>query len=246
MSEQRGGVSNQRFVSGLVPDGYYEVDAARLLLILVRFMRPPDELTEPLPASPAHIVAGHFTPEYYLHKLDFLLRYPAYFAYELAELHHLGKIPTSERDEVRELVRAIVRDQEPELHTILFKRFWRGAYERLDRIESWWYSRELVYTTTTRRGDASPQKHYVVTPGGVAAAERLVTEVDHARWYSQRIALIHRFFGGLSAAEVKAMQYRHPGYREAQLHEQIPNLSPAELSEALVGAFGEAMGVQGE
>ena len=92
------------------------------------------------------------------------------------------------------------------------------------------------------KGDAAPQKHYLITEQGIAVAERLSAEVEHARWYSERIALIHRFFGDLSAAKVKAMQYRHPSYRDAQLNEEIPNLSEAELTEALTDVFGESIG----
>ena len=59
---------------------------ARLLLLLHTFAQEiPPQLRQQrwFPSQP---VAYHFTPEYHLQKLDFLLRYPAYLAYELIEL----------------------------------------------------------------------------------------------------------------------------------------------------------------
>ncbi len=65
-----------QFVHGTRPQGWVEVDAARLLLILARFGRRPDAGTRRLPCLPAEPFERHFASEYYLQKLDFLLRYP--------------------------------------------------------------------------------------------------------------------------------------------------------------------------
>jgi hypothetical protein len=236
-------VASPRFVAGVVPERFVEVDAARLLLILARFAVPIDDDESQLPCFPRHDVVRHFTPEYYLQKLDFLLRYPGYLAYELTELHRLGVDAAQDRDEVKDLVRSVLRDREPEHLTVPFRKFWRGAYERLDDVEAWWYARRLVYTGIELKGSARPQKHYFLTALAEAKAQRLVAVVEQARWYSQRIGLIARFFGGLPAARVKELQYSHEPYRQAQLNEIIPDLAPKEIVESFARVFGEPLGV---
>ena len=85
-------MKDQYYVGGVIPERFVEVDAARLLLILARFARGSEELPAHLRCLPVYPFVRYFTPEYYLHKLDFLLRYPRYFIYELTELFRLGVI----------------------------------------------------------------------------------------------------------------------------------------------------------
>jgi hypothetical protein len=236
----------QRYIAGSVPERFTEVDAARLLLILARFAVPIDESDRRLPCFPEHEVTHHFTPEYYLQKLDFLVRYPGYLAYELMELHRLGIEAACDRAEVMELIRTALRERQPELLTLPFRKFWRGAYERLDVVEAWWYARRLVYTGQEPRGEARPQKHYFLTRLGQTEARRLVAAVDHARWYAQQVDLIYRFFRDLSAARVKDLQYDHQAYRQAHLAEIIPDLPPEEIGRNFCRVFGEPLGVDFE
>src|SRR5258708_30462944 len=193
-------MKDQYYVGGVIPERFVEVDAARLLLIIARFAREPEELPTHLQCLPSYPFVGYFTPEYYLHKLDFLLRYPRYFIYELTELFRLGVIANQQRDELLTIIRSIERLQEPELMTQYFRKFWRGAYERLDDVEAWWHARQVVYIGFEPRGNARPWKYYFITAHGMAEADRLVTEVPHAQGYGNRIALLYRYFGGLSAA----------------------------------------------
>lgn len=232
-----------RYVSGIVPNRFVEVDAARLLLILVRFASPIDSMVQALPCYSDHQVISHFTPEYFLQKLDFLLRYPGYFIFELTELHRLGINGAGDREEVVEIIRSVIRDREPELRTLPFQRFWYGAYARLDDVESWWYSRGLVYRGIERRGNAPPQKHYFLSPEAATVASRLAAEVEHARWYQARVDLIHRFFGRLSPSEIKTLQYSHESYRLAQLTETIPDLRAEEVAALFLQVFEEPLGV---
>lgn len=236
-------VNTQRFVAGSIPERFVEVDAARLLLILARFASPIDEETRKVPCFPNHEVVKHFTSEYYLQKLDFLLRYPGYLAYELTELHRLGIESAKDGSEIMGLVRSMLRDREPELLTVPFRKFWRGAHERLDDVESWWYSRGLVYAGLEPKGGARPQKHYFLTDLGETEAGRLVAAVEHSRWYAQRADLIYRFFGSLSAARIKALQYSHEPYRQAQISEIIPDLPIEEIGQNFARVFGEPLGV---
>lgn len=235
-------MTDQRFVGDTIPERFVEVDAARLLLILDCFAKPLGDAAQ-LACFPRHEVARHFTPEYLLQKLDFLVRYPGYLAYELTELHRLGVAAARDRDALVEVVRSTLRDREPELMTLPFRRFWRGAYERLDDVEAWWYSRQLVYTGLEPRGGARPQKHYFLTPLAGSEARRLVEAVEYARWYAERASLIHRFFGDLTPGQVKDLQYSHAPYRQAQLNEIIPDLEREEIRDNFADVFGEPLGV---
>ncbi len=222
-----------------------EVAAARLLLILHHFAREPDAEARALRCWPAREVSRHLTPEYYLQKLDFLIRYPSYLAYELIELHAAGVEEAADASEVRAVIANVVAQREPDFRTMPFRKFWRGAYERIDHVEAWWYARELVYTGIEPRGAADsparPQKHYFLAPKGEAEATRLVAEVEHAGWYDARIRLLRRFFGGLTAAQLKALQYSHPPYQQAQLAEYIPDLAPEDVEANYQRVFGSTL-----
>ncbi|MBM7115714.1 hypothetical protein [Archangium primigenium] len=229
-----------------LPDRPVEVDAARLLLVVNRFATTPDDTIHQLRCWPARVVSRYLTPEYYLQKLDFLVRYPAYLAYELVELHRLGVLSALDATAVQADVRTLLGDREPELRTDPFRRFWRGAYESLDRVEAWWHARGLVFVGHERRGaegsPVRPQKYFFLTPEGERIAISLVAKVGHARWYEDRISLIHRYFGALRPAEVKSLQYSHPPYREAQLNEFIPDLAIEEIERNFAETFGCRLG----
>jgi len=239
-------MSDQRFILDSVPERFVEVDAARLLLILARFAQEPNPNVVGLQCLPVHEIVGYFTPEYYLQKLDFLLRYPGYFVYELTELYRLSRVDMAHRHEITSLIRSVLLNNEPELLTTPFRKFWRGAYERLDDVEAWWYGRRLIYTGLEPRKMARPQKYYFVSALALSEADRLVTAVAHGRWYADRIELIHRFFGSMTPAEVMALQYSHPGYRQAQLEGLIPDLSFQEISTHFSTVFNEDLGLSDE
>lgn len=233
----------QRWVSDTLAERFIEVDAARLLILLAIFAEPVDDRARALRCFPRHDVAWHFTPEYRLQKLDFLLRYPTYFAYELTELCRTDQIPSEQHAEAKEIIRTVFAEREPDLQTDLFRKFWRGAYQRLDDVESWWHARALVFTGTVRVSDMRSQKHYFVTHRGAAVAEKLAHQVEHAAWWQRRVRLIHRFFGALSAAQLKELQYSHPSYRQAQLDEVIPDLLPDDVEKNFADVFSEPMEV---
>jgi hypothetical protein len=49
-----------QFIHGVRPEGFLEVDAARLLLVLARFARPASERTFPVSCVPADTFVSHF------------------------------------------------------------------------------------------------------------------------------------------------------------------------------------------
>jgi hypothetical protein len=158
-------------------------------------------------------------------------------------LYFAGDPYAADREAVMGTIRRILRDREPELQTIPFRKFWRGAYERLDDVEAWWLSRRLIYIRFELRGHAAHWKHYFLTQDGLKVAERLRKKVSHARWYDGRIEEIHRFMGHLTAADIKARQYRHARYRDAQINELIPDLTAEEIAGNFSQVFGEPLEV---
>lgn len=236
----------QRFVAGSIPERFVEVDAARLLLILYHFSVGCDDTLKAEIFFPSRDVERHFTPEYYLQKLDFLIRYPGHFAYELVELHRMGVPSAADRTDVRREVTTILRNREPEMRTQPFRRFWFGAHERLNEVEAWWHSRALVYTGLERRRDGKPQKHYFLTGEASQVAVRLVKEVAHAKWYDDRIRLIRRFFGSLTPSAIRDLQYSHPTYRDAQLARAIPDLPIDDVIAHYQQVFGEPLAMATE
>jgi hypothetical protein len=219
---------------------YVEVDAARLMIILNNFAVPIDEVARQLKCFPSQIVTRYFTPEYKLQKLDFLVRYPTYFAYELVELYRMQLFPMDGK-EIMTIIRRLLADNEPELRTSFYRKFLRGAYENIDAVESWWYLRKLVYCRFEQRGTARPQKYYFLTEYADQVTNKLIENVDHAEWYDKRIKLIYRFFSSFSAEKLKTLQYSHSAYRDAQLNEEIPDLSEDDLIENFQKVFGETL-----
>lgn len=236
-------VPAQHFVRGIRPHGFVEVDAARLLLVLDRFATAPDDQVRSLCCAARFGYERHFASEYYLQKLDFFLRYPRYFAFELIELHAAGDGPASNRDEAVGAIRSALSAGVPDLDTEPFLRFWRGAYERLDDVEAWWFSRSLVFVGREIRGNGPRWKHYFLTSKGIEIAGRLRSGVEQATVYAMRIEQIHHFMGHLRATQIKDRQYRHLPYREANLNQLIPDLSDRDIEENFRQTFGEPLGV---
>lgn len=235
----------QYYVRGHIPERFVEVDAARLLLIIAKFAKTSsEEHYKNIKCRPTHNFVAYFTPEYYLHKLDFLLRYPHYFIYELTELFRMGIILEQKREELLNIARKVISTNEPELMTQHFRKFWYGAYERLDDVEAWWHSRELIYTGLEPRGQSRPWKYYFITTNGLAVANRMITEVLHAKWYADRISLLYTYFGNMSPTKIKELQYKHEAYNQAQLHEHIPDLSLEEIENHFTTVFGEKLRIE--
>ena len=236
-------VPAQQFVRGVRPQGFVEVDAARLLLVLDRFARTPDDEARGLRCAARFAYDRHFASEYYLQKLDFLLRYPRYFAFELIELHAAGDGPASSREEAMAAIRGVLEAGAAEVDTEPFLRFWHGAYERLDDVEAWWYARALVFIGREVRGNGPRWKHYFLTAKGIEVAAALRAGVEQAAAYAARIGQIHHFMGHLRATQIRDRQYRHQAYREAHLNQSIPDLSGRDVEEHFQHVFSEPLGV---
>ena len=224
---------------------FIEVDAARLLLVIKHFALLPTDATRSLGCWPKMPISRYFAREYHLQKLDFLLRNPFYLAYELIELHSLGEPDAANAEQVKADVRNILRESEPEEHTDPYRRFWRGAYENIDDVKSWWYSRDLVYTQIEPRaadgGEATPVTYFFLTSYGEQVAKELVEQVSASRWHDERLRLMHRYFKSISPARLKGLQYSHAEYRNAQINEMIPDLTVEQINANFYRVFREGL-----
>jgi hypothetical protein len=62
----------------------------------------------------------------------------------------LGIASAGNAEFVKATVQELLRAREPEFRTMPFRRFGRGAYESIDRVQAWRYARELIYIGTER------------------------------------------------------------------------------------------------
>ncbi len=186
-------------------------DRIRIFVILYVFGRTLDDPNNPQRKK-------RFDTEMRLQKIDFLLRYPDYFAFELLKLAEEGK---ANRDEIKKIVRSILDEREPELRRHEMQRFFFGSYEDIDDVIAFLKSVDFVEFSSEKALDMKTiNKIYFVTKQGVDRLEGMIDTLPLIGWYVERAELIKRFFGMKSAAELKRMQYlldeiKSAGYRES-------------------------------
>jgi hypothetical protein len=178
----------------------------RILLILYFFSEPVDD---PADARLARV----FRSEVKIQKIDFLIRYPCYFCFELLRKHEEEDAPSVE--DAKAIVRMVFDNQEPAIKTDEMRRFFYGAYEELDAIIAFLASVDLVvFKSRQSAGLLSIQKEYFLTRFGIEQIEQGLTQVPAAKWYIHRCELICQYFGDLSGSQLKNRQYEI----EAQIH----------------------------
>jgi hypothetical protein len=182
----------------------------RVLLILYFFSEPVDDVSDPHLASVFH-------SEVKIQKIDFLIRYPSYFCFELLRLHEESGVP----DEIttKFIIKQVFSNGEPELRTDHMRRFFYGAYEELDAVISFLTSVNLVVFKSQRStGLLSIKKEYYLTKFGQERIEKGLIEVPAAKWYFDRCSLIQQYFGDLSGTQLKDHQYDIEEYKETPLN----------------------------
>jgi hypothetical protein len=83
-----------------------------------------------------------FESELRIQKLDFLLRNPDYFSYELL---HYARENDSKRNEIKILVKEIFNSKEPELRRLEMEKFFFGAYEDIDDVIAFLSSIDFIH-----------------------------------------------------------------------------------------------------
>lgn len=206
------------------PPRAVEHDAVRVLMILYTFgttAGAPEGICRILPA------------EYHVHKVDFYLRNPDYFAEAL-----MDRVAAEEgglRATLLGDVRTILTAREPDLFRIPMKRLFRGAYERLNEVEAFLTARGFVQRRSQRRREPDADRKYLrtryfLTDAGCALVEQLL-EYPEARWYHDRCMLVGARLG-TKVSEYRAQQYRQAEYAGTQLQELIPPITARVLARA--------------
>lgn len=147
-----------------------------------------------------------------LQKIDFWIRYPDHLAIALLNLIETNQTVTSQKEEIRDVVRKIFQDEEPVVRWIPMRKYLRGAYEPLDNVMVYLSSRSLAYRRIEERGR---RNRYYLTPKGKQAVEAIITNCPEAKWYVSRCQLINSFFEHLSGFELRNIQYLDPSYSQA-------------------------------
>lgn len=188
----------------------------RVLLILYFFSEPVDSDSTPR-------LASVFRSEVKMQKIDFLIRYPSYFCYELLRLYEESGSPSKEV--VKAVVKQVFSNGEPELRTDHMRRFFYGAYEELDSIIAFLTSVNFVeFKIQKNAGLLSIKKEYYLTKFGLERIEQMLRHVPAAEWYFDRCGLIQEYFGDLSGTQLKNRQYAIEQYRDTPLNSYISDI----------------------
>ncbi len=189
-------------------------DRIRILFILYFFSDDYSEIENPHRKR-------IFKTEVKLQKLDFLLRNPDYFAYELlvlVENDHENK------EKIKGVIKKIFSDKEPELRKIEMTRFLFGAYEHIDDVIAFFKAFELI-DFTSKKDDIlrTVDKRYYLTDSALSKFEN-IDNYKSLIWYKERCLLIKEYFGMLSGTALKDMQYQIEEYKETAYTDLISSV----------------------
>jgi len=188
----------------------------RILLILYFFSESIDDPTDIR-------LARVFRSEVKIQKIDFLLRYPSYFCFELLQMHEESNFPNEAS--TKTIIKGVFQSSEPELKTDEMRRFFYGAYEELDAIIAYLTAVDfVVFKSRKSAGLLSIQKEYFLTHYGTSQIERGLMAIPAAQWYINRCELILQYFGDLSGSQLKNRQYAIEIYKDTPLNTYIADI----------------------
>ncbi|MDQ5822767.1 MAG: hypothetical protein M3441_00970 [Chloroflexota bacterium] len=172
-----------------------------------------------------------------MQKADFWLRYPDYFASALLRECEPGKRLEAKAAEIKDIIREIFGNDEPDVRWSPMLRFQHGAYERLDDVMCFLNSRRLATRRPRGRGGAT---EYLLLRAGVQAVEELVKRCDESHWYAERCRLINKYLGDLVGDEQRGLQYEEESYRNTLWNQVIPRID-ADVKARFEKQFGEPL-----
>lgn len=213
-----------------------EQDAVRILFIL-KFCGDPLPPQLPLSSDDRDYYICRIDSETKLQKLDFWVRYPDYLCLALLQACSQGysKVVNC-KGIVKSAIHLILENEEPRLRLIPMLKYLRGAYEPLDTVMSFLYSRGLVEAIFHKVNTC-----YDLTRRGDQAVDGLQKECPETRWYGERCKLINDFFGYLSGCEIRALQYEEQEYKGTMLSELIAPVPLHKIAFRFEQIFGEPL-----
>lgn len=190
-------------------------DRIRIFLILYIFS---EEITEKGSSSYKKV----FKSEVKIQKIDFLLRNPDYFSYELLLFAKEGKF---DKSEIKVIIKEIFDTKEPSIRRLEMERFFFGAYEDIDDVISFLKSIDFIDFKSKRSIDLKTiDKHYYITDFSYNKFESSLKKLSSIQWYIKRCMLIKQFFGDLTGSQLKVLQYQIDEYRDASYKEYISDI----------------------
>ncbi|MGM9979171.1 MAG: hypothetical protein ACI33J_10265 [Clostridium sp.] len=182
-----------------------------------------------------------FKSEVKIQKIDFLIRYPDYLAFELLFLVGVS-LPKANHFEVKTIIKNIFRNKEPQLRKEEMLRFFFGAYEDIDDIIAFLVARDFIKYESNRSVDGRVfNKVYYLTSFGLSKIENeILTSLVNANWYKERCEIISKYFGDMSGTELKIRQYQHEEYKHTPLNQYIDGIED-KVKEKFVEIYGEEL-----
>lgn len=206
-------------------------DRLRILIIIYFFS---ESYNDPRYPSRKKLLKG----EIKIQKIDFLLRYPDYFSFELLKYAEKNK---SVAGEIKSIVRKIFNEDEPELRKHEMQRLFFGAYEDIDDVIAFLKSINFIeFSSKTSVGLTTVQKHYYLTQRGLDRIENQLSDFDYLDWYVERCKLIRKYFGNKSGTDLKKSQYEIEEYRKTSLKEYIQGIEN-KVRDKFEKLFGEKL-----
>lgn len=179
-----------------------------------------------------------FESEVRIQKLDFLLRNPDYFAYELL---HYARENHLQSEEIKALIKEIFNSKEPELRRFEMEKFFFGAYEDIDDVIAFLKSIDFIDFSSQKDSELKTvSKKYYITNYALVKVEHYLVDKTSLKWYLDRCKLIYRYFGHLSGTQLKVMQYEIDRYRVTKYREYISGISD-QVIEEYFELFGEQL-----
>lgn len=173
-----------------------------------------------------------------IQKLDFLLRNPDYLAYELMELLKTG---TVRKAEIRDEIKKIFAENEPEVRRLEMERFFFGAYEDIDHVIAFLISCGFIEYTSERDSNLRViKKNYYVTKEADQKMNENYKNLEMLNWYVERCELIKKYFGDFSGSDLKALQYQIEEYRNTSYKEYINDIQEL-VKNQFFKEFGEKL-----
>ena len=186
-------------------------DAIRLLYILVNGSENFRDNSNPK-------VKGIFRGKARLYAMDFWVRYPDYFAFELIKKHE-----ETSNYKFLQLAESIFDNNEPDLRRIPMIRFLFGAYENLDNTLSILISKGLIKQDGSKKKSIH-QYDFLVFDKAYDLIDKASKEFNILKWYDDRTEIINEIAGKRGGRALKERQYDQLVYAQTKLGGIIPSI----------------------
>ncbi|MFC4634790.1 hypothetical protein ACFO3O_12785 [Dokdonia ponticola] len=193
-----------------------EKDRIRIFLILFFFSEEHDD-------SSNRNLKRLFESEVKLQKLDFWVRNPDYFCYSLLDI---AERELKKKQEIKDIVRKIFEDREPEIRREDMRKFIYGAYEDMDNAIGFLDSVDLIKFDSKKDVVLrTKERKYYITDFGVSKIIANLPNLPFLKWYEDRCLLIKKYFGDKNGTQLKDIQYQVEAYTKTPYGQLIPNVS---------------------